>query len=336
MDEPLVSAVINNYNYARYLPDAIESALDQTYGRTEIVVVDDGSTDASREIIAEYGSRVHAVLKSNGGQASAFNAGVAAARGDIICFLDADDVWHRDKVARVVEALATHPQTVWLRHALAIVDQDRRQTGDRLATSATTEIIPPIPELYLEHAVSAATSAIAIRRTGIDGVFPLPEELGAAFRHDADALLLVLLGTLPLPGLSLPAVLGDYRRHGDQQYASAERFVAMLERQVVVARLTSRLWSERTGRVRMATSIFKHELILRWLRSGERSSRLRWRELARGLQATSGLCSANWRLAIRQSLALLYAFATPGHWVANRLPQAGSRSPLATGDHCAS
>ena len=88
---PLVSVVINNYNYARYLAQAIDSALGQTYPGTEVVVVDDGSSDGSRDVIAAYGTRVVPVLKENGGQASAFNAGFAASRGDVVLFLDADD-----------------------------------------------------------------------------------------------------------------------------------------------------------------------------------------------------------------------------------------------------
>src|SRR5579864_5011090 len=88
--QPLISVLINNHNYGRYLKAAIDSALDQTYPAVEIVVVDDGSTDNSRELIAAYGGRVIPVLQANGGQGSAFNAGVAASRGDILCFLDAD------------------------------------------------------------------------------------------------------------------------------------------------------------------------------------------------------------------------------------------------------
>ena len=93
---PLVSILINNYNYAQYLSQAIDSALGQTYTNTEIIVVDDGSTDNSREIINSYGNQIISVLKENGGQASAINAGFAASKGDIICLLDADDIFLPD------------------------------------------------------------------------------------------------------------------------------------------------------------------------------------------------------------------------------------------------
>jgi len=69
-----VSVIINNYNYGEFLPDAIESAIAQTHAPVEIIAVDDGSTDASREILSSYERRVTARLKANGGQASAFNA----------------------------------------------------------------------------------------------------------------------------------------------------------------------------------------------------------------------------------------------------------------------
>jgi glycosyltransferase involved in cell wall biosynthesis len=68
-DHPFVSILINNYNYGRFLQEAIDSALNQTYSPTEVIVVDDGSTDNSREIIASYGNKIIPVLKENGGQA---------------------------------------------------------------------------------------------------------------------------------------------------------------------------------------------------------------------------------------------------------------------------
>jgi glycosyltransferase involved in cell wall biosynthesis len=89
---PLVSIIINNYNYDRYVRMAIESALHQSWQNVEVIVVDDGSTDKSREIIQKYEHKARIILKENGGQGSAFNAGFAESKGEIILFLDADDM----------------------------------------------------------------------------------------------------------------------------------------------------------------------------------------------------------------------------------------------------
>src|SRR5690242_13648165 len=101
----LASVVVNNYNYARFLPEAIDSALDQTWAETEVIVVDDGSSDRSREIIAGYGDRIVRVFKENGGQNSALNAGFSRSRGDVILFLDSDDALLPTAAAAAVEAL---------------------------------------------------------------------------------------------------------------------------------------------------------------------------------------------------------------------------------------
>src|SRR5215468_5551807 len=98
----LASIIISSYNYGRFLKEAIDSALNQTYPNTEVIVVDDGSTDNSREIIASYGDQVIPVLKPNGGQASAFNAGFLLSRGEVVCFLDADDALLPTAIERAV------------------------------------------------------------------------------------------------------------------------------------------------------------------------------------------------------------------------------------------
>src|SRR5947209_373303 len=104
MRPPLVSVIVNNYNYGPYLARSIEGALAQTWPRTEVIAVDDASTDGSQEIIARY-PRAMPVLKStNGGQASALNAGFRASSGEIVIFLDADDYLHPDAVEQVIAA----------------------------------------------------------------------------------------------------------------------------------------------------------------------------------------------------------------------------------------
>lgn len=103
INPPLVSIVINNYNYARFLPEALESALTQTYKRCEVIVVDDGSTDDSRAVIESYGDKIATVFQENGGQAAAMNAGFAKASGEYVLFLDADDVLEEQCVTRCLE-----------------------------------------------------------------------------------------------------------------------------------------------------------------------------------------------------------------------------------------
>ena len=103
--EPEVSVLINNYNYGAFLPRAIDTALGQDGVRAEVIVVDDGSTDDSADIIRGYGDRIRPIFQQNGGQASAINAGVAAARAPVLTFLDADDWWAPDKLALVLKAM---------------------------------------------------------------------------------------------------------------------------------------------------------------------------------------------------------------------------------------
>jgi glycosyltransferase involved in cell wall biosynthesis len=91
--------VVTNFNYAQYLDESIRSALSQN--DIEVIVVDDGSTDGSREVIGRYGERVHAILKPNGGQASAMNAGFRASSGEVVLFLDSDDFLHDNAVERL-------------------------------------------------------------------------------------------------------------------------------------------------------------------------------------------------------------------------------------------
>ena len=92
----LVSIIIPNFNQARFVVSAIESALGQTYPFFEIIVVDDGSTDNSREVVARFGNKVRYMWQKNQGLAGARNTGIKAAKGEFIGLLDADDEWERN------------------------------------------------------------------------------------------------------------------------------------------------------------------------------------------------------------------------------------------------
>jgi glycosyltransferase involved in cell wall biosynthesis len=128
--QPLVSVLITNYNYAHYLKEAIDSALNQTYPYLEVIVVDDGSTDSSREVILNYGDKIIPFFKENGGQASAVNTGFHISKGEIICFLDSDDVWLPTKVEQVVEVSCQYPNAVVFYHKVQNIDETGTPTGN--------------------------------------------------------------------------------------------------------------------------------------------------------------------------------------------------------------
>jgi glycosyltransferase involved in cell wall biosynthesis len=107
--EPLVSVVIPTYNYGHFVVDAVESVLAQTYKRREIIVVDDGSSDDTPERLAPYRDRIRYVRKQNRGVSAARNTGIGLASGEWVALLDADDVWHPQKLALQMRVLREHP-----------------------------------------------------------------------------------------------------------------------------------------------------------------------------------------------------------------------------------
>ncbi len=109
-DFPLVTNLITFYNQAPFVDATLDSVLAQSYPRTETVVVDDGSSDDTRERCARFGDRIRLIARPNGGGAAARNTGIAAARGVYIAHMDGDDLWHRDKIAAQVEAARRFPE----------------------------------------------------------------------------------------------------------------------------------------------------------------------------------------------------------------------------------
>jgi glycosyltransferase involved in cell wall biosynthesis len=212
---PLVSILINNYNYGRFLRDAIDSALNQTYLNTEVIVVDDGSTDCSREIIATYGDRIIPILKENGGQASAFNAGFAASKGDWIHLLDSDDLFHTNKVERVSEIAAECPLVGLIAHNLDYCAADGAPLDFASPVIRERRLVdgPQGVRRGKLNAALPATSGLCIRRDILAGVLPMPEEI----RVTADNYLKLVVMSL-VPALLLPETLAKQRIHGRNLY----------------------------------------------------------------------------------------------------------------------
>ena len=113
INNPRVSVVIPSYNSAVFLPETLESVLVQTYPASEILVIDDGSIDNTEQVVAKYSSRVTYVQQSNQGVSAARNLGFNQSCGDWVCFLDADDVWHPNKLSRQLEAVRREPETLF-------------------------------------------------------------------------------------------------------------------------------------------------------------------------------------------------------------------------------
>lgn len=109
---PLVTVITPTYNREKYLPEAIDGVLEQTFGNFELIVVDDGSTDNSSEILAAYNAkddRVRTFQQENQGQSIARNRGLAEARGKFICFLDSDNYWPAEKLQQQIDLFEKHP-----------------------------------------------------------------------------------------------------------------------------------------------------------------------------------------------------------------------------------
>lgn len=109
MNTPLISVIIPTYNCAHYLGEAVASVLSQAYSAIEVLVVDDGSTDATAQVAAEFGGRIRYFRQANGGIGAARNSGLAHARGDFIAYLDADDLYVPGRLARQMDCLARDP-----------------------------------------------------------------------------------------------------------------------------------------------------------------------------------------------------------------------------------
>lgn len=220
---PLASILINNYNYARFLPDAIESAIQQTYRPIEIVVVDDGSTDVSRNVIASYNERIVPVLKENGGQASAFNAGVRQCKGSVICFLDSDDSFYPNKVETIVDFTVDHgTKPLMVHHPLEIRDESAAgMTGQLIGKThpSPLSLYDFAKRFHFVNYEAGPTSGISLNRSLADLLFPLPEE---GIRVSADDFIVKgasLVGEL----YSLNSPLGVYRVHGGNAWFTSSR-----------------------------------------------------------------------------------------------------------------
>ena len=208
-NEPFISVLINNYNYARFLGQAVESVLSQTWKSYEIIIVDDGSSDNSAEVIEKLVNKnpsIKTIMKSNGGQASAFNSGFQIANGQIIAFLDSDDWWKPEKLATIIHwhtflegnyAMIQHGVDVW-KDGKTYPFKPALLSGDLFQHTLKTG----------ENGLFVGSSGLVFPRHIIEQVMPVPEKLWIS----ADAYLTRTSFALG-PVYSIPIALGYYRKH---------------------------------------------------------------------------------------------------------------------------
>ena len=213
--ENLVSIIINNYNYAQFLPWAINSALEQFHPEIEIIVVDDGSTDNSREVITSYGDRVIAIFQENGKQAAALNTGFMASKGEVILFLDADDFLLPNAVQDILKLFKPGVGKVHFR--LQVVDDKNESLGYFIPSIGMTlssgEVWREL--LHTSEYISSPMSGNAYLRKTLSPVFPIPDE----YKTTADDFLMISTPFYAGELASINEPIGVYRVHGNNQWA---------------------------------------------------------------------------------------------------------------------
>jgi glycosyltransferase involved in cell wall biosynthesis len=213
-----VNVIIPTYNRAELLREAIESVLAQAYQDSELLVVDDGSTDRTRELVAVYGKRVTYIFQENRGVSSARNLGIRASTGELIAFLDSDDLWLPEKLEQQVTIMDQHPELqlchteeIWIRRGLRVnpKKKHKKYSGYIFQYCLPLCVISP--------------SSVLIRRTLFDKVGYFDEHLPACEDYD---LWLRITKEYPVHFIEKPLLIkrGGYPDQLSQKYWGIDRF----------------------------------------------------------------------------------------------------------------
>ncbi len=204
---PFFSVVVCNYNYGHFIRQCIESVLKQTDSDFELIIVDDGSTDCSREVLRSFrDTRITTVHKDNGGQASAFNLGFSKSRGELICFLDSDDWWTPDKLEsiRMAHSLSGGSYGI-MQHQLEVWEDG--PVGPYLSGMFSGDVFKEMTRSKRLDFFSP-TTGIVVRRAVLNEVLPIPLE----YKTCADGFI-TRASIVHGPLFSVPKVCGYYRKH---------------------------------------------------------------------------------------------------------------------------
>lgn len=210
---PLVTAIIPMYNGERFVRDSVESVLSQTYSAIEILVVDDGSTDRSIDVLAKYAGRLRLIRQPNAGVANARNAGVEASRGEIVAFLDQDDWWQPTKIEKQVSVFVSDPEVTLVHTGTAHFDDQAKKFVGRLNPNCAADKLVGscYQRLLLDNCIYNST--VAVRRSAVRRVGGFDTTIAGNTVADYDLWLrLAKDGTFAF----VPEELGVFRLHSSQ------------------------------------------------------------------------------------------------------------------------
>jgi glycosyltransferase involved in cell wall biosynthesis len=230
MKTPLISVLIDTYNQERYIEQAVVSVLEQDFPaeETEIVLVDDGSTDRTSEIANKFVPRVRYLRKENGGQASAFNACIPELHGRIVSFLDGDDWWAKEKLAAVAEAFQQNPEIAAVGHGYYEVREDEPAREMFVAAKTCRLDLTSVEAARFANAglTLLGTSRLSVRREVLNRIGPVPLEV-VFFDAPIFSFALALGGAV-----ILDQPLCHYRQHSQNLYAPISVDEATLRRRI--------------------------------------------------------------------------------------------------------
>ncbi len=210
-DAPRVTVIIPTYNRAWILERAVSSVLAQTFSDFELIIVDDGSTDATSEVIAGYGEKIISIYQENQGVSAARNAGICAAKGDYIAFLDSDDAWMPEKLSVQVAFMEAHPELMICQTEEIWIRNNRRVNPKVKHRKPSGDIFIPSLSLCLVSPSAVMMHRRLFDRVGLfDGSFPACEDYDLWLRVAVD---------YPVGLIETPLIY-KYGGHADQLSAS--------------------------------------------------------------------------------------------------------------------
>jgi glycosyltransferase involved in cell wall biosynthesis len=215
---PLVSIILPTYNRAHFLPEAVGSVLAQTYRNWELIVVDDGSTDHTREVAEGYGDeRIRYLYQANKGCSAARNLGIKNSRGEFIAFLDSDDMWLPERLEVGMRAFEEHPSAGMVCSGCYRVGND----GAVVCESKADLPVIPFEELQVRYAIPGGTPSVTVRMAALEEVGLFDESLA---RNEDWDLWLRLARRFEIRAVARPLVkIRWYDRPSGRQEAAVNR-----------------------------------------------------------------------------------------------------------------